>query len=84
MEEGGEEEWTIVRGKKWRQRGLSFGKGGRDSMVTFYFTNFPESWGVEPLWKMFTRWGKVVDVYLPKKRNKEGKLFGFVRFDQVL
>lgn len=52
-------------------------------MATFYFTNFPESWGVEPLWKMFTRWGYVVDVYVPNKRNREGKMFGFVRFDRV-
>lgn len=29
------------------------------------------------------KWGKVVDVFVPKKKNKEGKAFGFVRFKEV-
>lgn len=72
-----EGEWTTVRLKKTRQRDKGV------AMATFYFTNFPESLGVEPLWKMFTRWGYVVDVYVPNKRNREGKMFGFVQFDRV-
>jgi hypothetical protein len=28
--------------------------------------------------RMFERWGKVVDVYIAKKRNKTGRFFGFV------
>lgn len=28
--------------------------------------------------------GRVVDVFAPRKRNKEGKAFGFVTFKEVL
>lgn len=57
-----------------------FYEGG---VVSFYFTNFPSSLGVEDLWRVFMGWGKVVDVFIPKKKNKEGKSFGFVRFKGV-
>lgn len=57
-------------------RGIDFEEG-----TSFYFSNFPEDWGTEALWKMFTRWVRVIDVYLPRKRNKAGQLFGFVRFE---
>lgn len=78
-------EWTEP------QQRQSSGKGGhvgvpwnRDtSVVTYYFTNFSTSFGPEALWKMFLKWGKVVDVFIPMKRNKEGKAFGFVRFKEV-
>lgn len=56
----------------------------RKDTTTFYFTNFPKDWGVEPLWKMFSRWGCVMDVFLPRKRNKMGWPFGFVWFTGVL
>ena len=32
------------------------------------------------LQKIFSHHGKVVDVFIPKKRNVGGKKFGFVRF----
>lgn len=32
---------------------------------------------------MFMKWGRVVDVFIPNKKNKEGKSFGFVRFTEV-
>lgn len=54
------------------------------STVTFYFTNFPKMWGMEALPTMFSKWGRVADVYVPKKKNKEGMAFGFVHFDQIL
>lgn len=54
-----------------------------ESITSFYFTNFSEDWGTESLWKMFNRWGRVIDVYLPIKRNKVGRLFSFVRFEGV-
>lgn len=53
-------------------------------IVSFYFTNFPTSNDIEVLWGMFLKWGKVVDVYVPRKKNKDGKAFGFVRFKEVL
>lgn len=53
-------------------------------VVSYYFTNFPLSLGIEALWGLFMKWGKVVDVFVPSKKNKEGKAFGFVRFKEVL
>lgn len=46
----------------------------------FFFTNFPDIFGNELMWKVFNLYGKVTDVYIPPKRNKDGDNFGFVRF----
>lgn len=51
--------------------------------VSYYVTNFLEDWHAEALWKMFCRWGFVIDLYIPLKKNREGKRFGFVRFKNV-
>lgn len=52
--------------------------------ITFYFTNFPTGYGVKALWDVLSKWGKVVDVYIPRKKNKQGKIFGFARFKDIL
>ncbi|KAK7290434.1 hypothetical protein RIF29_04862 [Crotalaria pallida] len=31
----------------------------------------------------FSRWGKVMDVFIPSKKNKEGNSFGFVRYKDI-
>lgn len=51
--------------------------------VSFFFTNFPDDWDEQALWKMFLPWGKVIDGYIPRKRDKWGKRLGFVRFIYV-
>lgn len=51
-----------------------------DGIVSYYFTNFQPNLDREALWRLFTKWGKVADLFIPKKRNKEGKAFGFVRY----
>ncbi|GAB2271171.1 hypothetical protein Dimus_006021 [Dionaea muscipula] len=33
------------------------------------------------LWKLYSGFGVVKDVYIPRKRNKVGRKFGFVRYD---
>ncbi|GAB2270372.1 hypothetical protein Dimus_005275 [Dionaea muscipula] len=33
------------------------------------------------LWKLFSRSGVVKDVFIPRKRNKAGRRYGFVRYD---
>lgn len=54
-----------------------------EAVTTFYFTNFPAHVGTEALWKMFRKWGLVVDLFIPNKKNKDGKAFGFVKFKDV-
>lgn len=50
---------------------------------TFFFTNFPKEWSEKDLWRFFSKQGVVVDVYVARKLNKDGKRFGFVRFIRV-
>jgi hypothetical protein len=35
------------------------------------------------MWFVFQNWGKVKEVFIPNKRNKFGKKFGFVKFDKI-
>lgn len=50
---------------------------------SFFFTNFLEDFLFQELWKAFMKWGKVVDVYVPLKRDEFWKKFGFVRILEV-
>lgn len=34
----------------------------------------------EEIWEFFKVVGKIENIYIPQRRNKEGKIFGFVRF----
>lgn len=51
------------------------------NVVTFFFNNFPENCHPKVLWKVFEKIGVVRDVFCPKKIDKKGKAFGFVRFE---
>ncbi|GJZ63745.1 putative RNA-directed DNA polymerase, eukaryota, reverse transcriptase zinc-binding domain protein, partial [Tanacetum coccineum] len=55
----------------------------RDKAASFFFTNFPETWDVTALWKMFDRYDKVVDIYIAFKRTIKATRFGFVRFINI-
>lgn len=48
--------------------------------TSFFFKNFPDQCNMETLRDKFMTVGKVVDIFCPKKKDKEGKRFGFVRF----
>ncbi|GLU20772.1 hypothetical protein SLE2022_369540 [Rubroshorea leprosula] len=51
---------------------------------TFFFYNFPENLRAKDLWYCFQGYRKVVDVFVPNKRDKWGKRFGFVRMVGVM
>lgn len=51
--------------------------------TSFFFTNFPENFGREELWSVFQRYGKVIEVFIPARKDKLGNRFGFVRFLEV-
>jgi hypothetical protein len=51
--------------------------------TSVYFTNFPEEVKVMELWGLFSRYGRVGEVYIPKKLDKNGRRFGFVKFKEV-
>jgi RNA recognition motif-containing protein len=66
-------------------RKKSGGYGHRMDMIStsFFVTNFPEELGWGDLWKLFGQFGSVSDVFIPKKMDKWGRRFGFVKFKGV-
>ncbi|GJZ34484.1 RNA-directed DNA polymerase, eukaryota [Tanacetum coccineum] len=51
--------------------------------TSIYVTNFPESFSAKDLFNSCKVYGHVVDSFIPSKRSKAGKRFGFVRFINV-
>jgi RNA recognition motif-containing protein len=52
-------------------------------LISFYSSYFPNSTRSSFLWYVFHKWGNVTGVFIPTKRSKRGKKFGFVRFRNV-
>nr|GEZ30782.1 RNA-directed DNA polymerase, eukaryota [Tanacetum cinerariifolium] len=48
-----------------------------------FVTNFPDSFSGKDLFHSCKQYGHVVDTFIPSKRSKAGKRFGFVRFINV-
>ncbi|KAK1414500.1 hypothetical protein QVD17_30246 [Tagetes erecta] len=48
--------------------------------TTFFITRFPQVYNSQQLWGIFQEFGKVTDVFIPKKKTKGGYVFAFVRF----
>jgi RNA recognition motif-containing protein len=85
--------------EKSRERGREGGKHGKkkfqrnpevtgyrnniERTTSFFFTNFPAETTASELWKLFSRYWKVGEVYIPDKLDKAGKRFGFARFEDV-
>jgi RNA recognition motif-containing protein len=51
--------------------------------TSFFITNFLEEASTGDLWKVFLKYERVGEVYIPKKRDKRGRKFGFVKFKEV-
>ncbi|GKA60549.1 nucleotide-binding alpha-beta plait domain-containing protein [Tanacetum coccineum] len=51
--------------------------------VSVFVTNFPESCSAKELFHHCKQYGHVVDSFIPNKRSKSGKRFGFVKFINV-
>ncbi|GLT45333.1 hypothetical protein SLA2020_191700 [Shorea laevis] len=69
--------------QRHRNRGTGYDNQFSGWSTTFFFYNFPEELEAKFLWNCFQMYGKVVDVYIPSKRDKRGKRFGFVRLTGV-
>ncbi|KAK5803291.1 hypothetical protein PVK06_030936 [Gossypium arboreum] len=48
--------------------------------ITVFVFNIPATMHWKGLWALFSFHGNVVDAFIPKKKSKSGKRFGFVRF----
>nr|GEX95956.1 nucleotide-binding alpha-beta plait domain-containing protein [Tanacetum cinerariifolium]GEX98960.1 nucleotide-binding alpha-beta plait domain-containing protein [Tanacetum cinerariifolium] len=51
--------------------------------TSIYVSNFPESFSAKDLFHSCKQYGHVVDTFIPFKRSKDEKMFGFVRFINV-
>ncbi|GKD76161.1 nucleotide-binding alpha-beta plait domain-containing protein, partial [Tanacetum coccineum] len=51
--------------------------------TSVFVTNFPDGYGAKDLWNTCKLYGHVVDAYIPDRRSKTGKRFGFVQFIKV-
>jgi len=51
--------------------------------TSFFFTNFPPDYFEKDLWKIFQRWGRVLDVFISRKLNARNQRFGFVKFQSI-
>nr|GEY22783.1 nucleotide-binding alpha-beta plait domain-containing protein [Tanacetum cinerariifolium] len=51
--------------------------------TSIYVTNFPDLFSVKVSFHLCKQYGHVVDSFIPIKRSKNGKRFGFVRFINV-
>ncbi|GKV34368.1 hypothetical protein SLEP1_g42745 [Rubroshorea leprosula] len=78
-QDGGRSRWR--QGHNWR-RGDSKNRT-QGQVESFFIYNFPEEWDAKALWYQYQRHGKVVDVFIPSKRDRWGKRFGFVRMRGV-
>ncbi|GJT60190.1 RNA-directed DNA polymerase, eukaryota [Tanacetum coccineum] len=51
--------------------------------ISIFVTNFPEQTNAKELWSICKQYGNVIDAYIPIRRSKIGKRFGFVQFIKV-
>ncbi|MCI42072.1 RNA recognition motif, partial [Trifolium medium] len=79
---------SVEREDVGKSRAASERRGGfihnLDKVTTsFFVTNFPDDASTEDLWKLFVKYGRVGEVYIPKKLDIRGRRFGFVKFKEV-
>jgi hypothetical protein len=71
------------RGETSRARPKGFIHRLNQETISYFFTNFPGETKVMELWQKFGRFGRVGEVYIPNKVDKQGQRFGFVKFGEV-
>ncbi|GLU22473.1 hypothetical protein SLE2022_385460 [Rubroshorea leprosula] len=64
-----------------------YDRGLLKNATSYLFSNFPEDWSPKRLWFLFATYGaglgRIVDVFIPRKKDRKGNKFGFVRFSEV-
>ncbi|GKV08324.1 hypothetical protein SLEP1_g19971 [Rubroshorea leprosula] len=83
---GSIQEIEKIVGDRRRGQGASthgYGKGILEQSTSFFFTNFPKDWQIGEVWKAFIRCGKVIQIYVARKRDKWRRRFCFARFLDV-
>jgi hypothetical protein len=94
MEDEEDHHWQYVKGRHRKTKGnvsllpdIATARGARhekhDNLTTYFFSDFPVSFGAKAMFNAFTYYGDIVEVVIPAKRDKGGRRFGFARFDRV-
>ncbi|KAK2362293.1 zinc finger CCCH domain-containing protein [Trifolium repens] len=89
-----DQQWHFVKGRHGKAKGnlshlpdIATAKRARqekyDNLTTYFFSDFPNSFGAKALFNAFGYYGDIVEVVIPAKMDKGGRCFGFARFDQV-
>ncbi|GAU45277.1 hypothetical protein TSUD_99990 [Trifolium subterraneum] len=96
MGEEVEHGWQSVTGRHRHGRGnennqrldiatsRNFNKNQIHSLMTYFLTDFSDSYGAKAIFNVFHNYGEVMEVVIPAKRDKGGRRFGFARFDEVV
>nr|GFB42763.1 nucleotide-binding alpha-beta plait domain-containing protein [Tanacetum cinerariifolium] len=77
----GIDDWHEVSRKKHGYR--SYKDDVAKISISIYMSNLLETFSAKYLFHACNKYGLVVDSYIPLKRSKEGKRFGFVKFINV-
>ncbi|GLT95391.1 hypothetical protein SLE2022_130750 [Rubroshorea leprosula] len=60
-----------------------YGRQFLAQVTTYFFYDFPADRSVKDMWFCFWSFGKVADVFIPARRDRRGRRFGFVRMAEV-
>ena len=70
------------RGKAQQHYAVTNWRDSRD-ITSFYFTRFGDDITEKDLWYHFKKWGDVREIFIPNRRNYNGRRYGFVRFKGI-
>lgn len=54
-----------------------------EGVTSFFFSYFRDDYGRDELRSVFSRYGNVLEVFIPQRKDNLGNRFGFVRFLNV-
>lgn len=80
-----EESWELPRRRRRPQPNVQPNQYVENERITsFFVTNLPYWCSLEDLWRTFKPFGNMVDAFLTKRKDKLGRYFAFVRFEDIL
>jgi hypothetical protein len=96
MEDEDDHHWQLVQGRHRKTKGnfsllpdIATAGGVRkdySKLTTYFFSDFPNYFGAKAMFNAFSYYGDIVEVVIPVKRDKGGRLvlhalIGFTMFD---
>ncbi|KAL4589442.1 hypothetical protein LXL04_002349 [Taraxacum kok-saghyz] len=68
-------QWTKVRRRPE--------KGDNAEVISFFVNNIPKDTRRSDMWKPCSKLGKLVDIFIPGRRDAAGSFFAFVRYSHI-